>query len=255
MTDLNDLSYWYPLIEGLVPTPETRIVKTEVDLLAFLDKGDDEGFGPMWDFIDELAEAGEEVGWPCFLRTGHGSDKHSWKRSCFVSDVKKLPSHVMALVEWSEMADFLGMPYRNWVVRELLPTEAAFHAFWGDMPITKERRYFAQDGTVLGFHPYWPPEALEGNTEATEWRAKLDVLNEMPDSEVMELSVLSAKVSRALPGAWSIDWLWTTDRGWVLTDMAVASQSFCWSEHPNAPKGDLGPNVRQAALDGLFQQP
>jgi hypothetical protein len=118
----------------------------------------------------------------------------------------------------------------------MLKTEPAFRAFYGKMPITKERRYFDADGCVLGFHPYWPDGAFRNETTEAGWEAKLAALNEMPPEEIAELTALSKRVSDAVPGAWSIDWLWTIDRGWVLTDMAVASESFCWHEHPNTPK-------------------
>lgn len=251
LTDPNNLSYWYPRIKDLVQTPETRIIHTDLDLLPLVDGEKVEGFKS---FTLKLVMAGDEVGWPCFLRTGHGSGKHDWAATCHVPGPFQIPDHVRWLVEWSEMADFLGLPYQTWVVREMLKTDAAFYAFDGEMPITKERRYFAQDGVVLGFHPYWPPDAIEGHTEARGWQERLAVLNEMPDAEVLELCALSARVSRAVPGAWSIDWLWTTDRGWFLTDMAVAATSFCWREHPKAPKGEFGAHPRQVVMDEMFGQ-
>ncbi len=64
-----------------------------------------------------------------------------------------------------------------------------------------------------------------------------------------------------LEGDWSIDWLWTTDRGWVLTDMAVAEQSFHWLDCEYCPKDQRKhPSGRDktvdvsALLDGMIDR-
>lgn len=89
---------------------------------------------------------------------------------------------------------------------------------------------------MLGWHPYWPPSAIEGHTDVPGWETALSLLNAPMTGEVDELTALSELVSTHMQGAWSIDWLWVRDRGWFLTDMAVASESFCWSDYPSAPK-------------------
>ena len=249
--DLNNLNYWYPRIKGLVPVPKTLIIRTGLDLLPLVDDMPVPGFDS---FVAELVAAGDTLGWPCFMRTGYGSGKHEWESTCCVSGPRAVPAHVRALVEWSEMADFFGLPYSTWAVREMLKTEPAFYAFWGKMPITKERRYFVENEKVLGFHPYWPPDAFSDERDEPGWRAKLDALNVMPEDEVRLLTSLSEKVSGAVPGAWSIDWLCTADHEWFLIDMAMASESFCWREYPNAPTVDFGIGERQTAIDKIFHQ-
>ena len=103
------------------------------------------------------------------------------------------------------------------------------------MPITRERRYFVEDGIVIGHHPYWPSAAFADCSDLpSDWEAKLAALNQEDPAEVAELSALSAKVGVVLPGAWSVDWLHTA-RGWYLTDMAHAETSFVWPQHPGAP--------------------
>lgn len=249
---LNDLAFWYPRVAPLVPTPATWIVRTDVELAYLLDGEAPPGLEA---FIDELRRAGDEAGWPCFLRTSHGSGKHDWKHTCFVESADQVPARVAALVEWSAMVDFFGLPTTTWVVRELLHTSPAFSAFWGDMPVTKERRYFVVDGKVIGHHPYWPPEAIEGHTEDPDWRSKLDELNRIHPAEVRELTEMTKQIGNVLEGDWSVDWLWTVDRGWVLIDMALASESYCWYAYPTAPDpAALGHSARQDALDALFGQ-
>ena len=226
-----DLAEWYPLLVAAgIPTPATLIVRTELDLTPLLDGEEPEGFS---DFLAELAAAAETIGYPLFLRTGYGSGKHEWRDTCFVPAPADLGQHVFALLEWSNLVDLFGLPTGTWVVRELLPTEAAFTAF-GGMPITRERRYFVEDGQILGFTPYWPPEAIVAPS-VPDWRERLDAINQMSDGEIAELSALAIRVSAAVPGAWSVDFLWVPDRGWLAIDMAHAEASFCWAEHPNAP--------------------
>ena len=178
-----DLADWFPLVEAAgIPVPRTRIVTTGIELVNLLD-----GIAvPGWeDFTGEVRDAATEMGFPCFLRTGHGSGKHQWRDTCFLRRPEHVAAQVAMLVDWSYAVDFLGLPTHTWVVRELLPVEAPFTAFKG-MPVSKERRYFVNDGVVVGHHPYWPPGAVaEGDPrtvhgsmlEAAEWKAMLAPLN------------------------------------------------------------------------------
>lgn len=257
MTDRLGISLeeWYPIVKDLVDTPKTEIAYAGKDLTPILYAGE-EGAPDVSEEMRKLgidiAAAAQEVGgFPIFLRTGHMSGKHQWKDTCFVPDRESIAQHVYNIVEYSELADvFGGRPTDVWAVREFLRPRAAFTAFEG-MPITRERRYFVVDGEVVGHHPYWPPEAFEilydaewhpskpertHNTSTDLWRDKLELLNADTDSDLIALGALSMKVGAVLPGAWSIDWLWVDERGWVLTDMAWAEESFVWWDHPDAPK-------------------
>lgn len=228
-----DLADWFPrLVEASIPVPRTRIVRAPADLIALLDGETPAGFGA---FLAELEAAGDEIGYPLFLRTGFGSGKHDWVDTCLVTSADDLGQHVFALVEWSEMVDVMGLPTTTWAVRELLPTDPAFTAFSGHLPITRERRYFVEDGRVVGYHPYWPPFAIE-SPSVSDWEVRLSALNEMPPEEVSELTALAERVSTAVPGAWSVDFLHVPDRGWLCIDMAHTARSFIWRDHPCAPK-------------------
>jgi hypothetical protein len=236
-----DLAAWFPLIEAAgVPVPRTRIVSTDIELVNLLDGIE----VPGWEeFVAEVRDAASEMGFPCFLRTGHGSGKHQWKDTCFLKRPEHVAAQVAMLVDWSFTMDFFGLPTSTWVLREMLAVEAPFTAFKG-MPVAKERRYFVDDGAVTGHHPYWPPGAVaEGSPrtvggarlEPVQWKALLEPLNEETPDEVAELTALSEQVAAVVPGAWSVDWLWSPGRGWVCIDMAHAERSFVWSEYPTAP--------------------
>ncbi len=138
------LSTWFPVVEAAgLPVPKTEIIRAgegvEPDLFTVVGDGL-AGDGRVKLLCDEIAAAADRVGWPCFLRTGQGSGKHDWNRTCYLERREDVTAHVCALFEWSQMVDFLGLPCNVWVVRELLKTEPAFHAFSGRMPITREFR-------------------------------------------------------------------------------------------------------------------
>lgn len=242
--DRNDLAYWLPRLQASgVPVPETRVVRTEVELANLLDGKLPEGFT---EFIAGLRGAAEAVGGPpCFLRTGHGSGKHQWGRTCHVADLDALPQHVAALVEWSETVDFFGLPFRTWAVREMLDMRPAFRAF-GGTPVGRERRYFFGNGEVLCAHPYWPAAAVE-DADRPDWLKQLTALNEMPPTERRRLHLLTERVARNFDGAWSLDWLYVPGRDkWFAIDMAEASRSFHW---PGCPHNMTPPQPPTRAFD------
>ena len=232
MTDRNDLSFWFPKLAATgIPVPRTSWITTEVDLLALVDGMRPAGFDA---FLREIEDKARGVGYPLFLRTGHGSGKHEWAKTCCVRNRFELAQHVVALVEWSHLVDMFGLPTETWVVREMLSPTVGFHAFNGRMPIGRERRYFINNGKVVGHHPYWPPASIEQPTNE-DWELILEELNRETAEEVAHLTALSEQAGAAFEGSWSIDWMWTVERGWVCIDMADAWDSFRWSEYPTAP--------------------
>lgn len=235
---LTRLSYWFPLVESAgLPVPETRIVKiSDQDMrLLFTFCLDGEGDPTPWHSLThaiEMAALSLPKPPPVFLRTDFLSGKHSWVETCYVADLSLIPTHVSRLIEKSETFDFVGCPWDVWVVREFLNTRPQFHAFQG-MPITREFRYFVRDGVIEHRQPYWPEYAIEGNfyrgaVEPEDWRSTLSEMNRISANEDTELSRLTLETSAAVPGFWSVDWLQTADRGWVLTDMAEGDKSFRW---------------------------
>lgn len=228
--DRNDLKFWYPLLYKTgVPTPRTEIVRTDVDLLQLLDGKTPPGYEA---FIGALTAAANDIGIPCFIRTGHTSGKHHWLQTCYLPNLQTLAQHVAELVEFSECVDVFGLPYKTWVAREFLPLQTAFTAFHG-FPVNKERRYFIRGGEVYCHHPYWPAEAVAAGRPADpEWRDKLATLNAETPDEIDELTALSRRVSRGFDGAWSLDWAQTADGRWFAIDMAEAYRSFHWPGCP-----------------------
>lgn len=226
--DLNCLSYWFPkLLSADLPVPRTEIVRADCQLLDLLDGKMPAGF---LDFRDKLLTACDKIGWPCFLRTGLTSGKHRWRDTCYLETVDDIESHIAALVEFSAMADFIGLPCDVWAVRETLPTMPLFHAF-RDMPICREFRCFVgAAGEVYCIHPYWPREALEEGLRELfkNWPADYNLLCTMYGQEEHMIRRLASAAGKAIGnGWWSVDVLYT-EFGWYVTDCAVAAQSFHW---------------------------
>lgn len=229
------LSWWFPKLPDDIHTPPTTIIPyTGLDLIFMLD-----GEVSHPDFSSlrlAIENAGDDFGWPLFLRTDYLSGKHSWKDTCHVPGPECVEKRVISLVEESAMADMMGFPTDCWIARKFIPTRPAFHAFGGEMPIVKERRYFVQDAQVVCHHPYWPMEAFLSRDLASKvpnWKELLAEMNVEDVAEVSFLSELSSRVGVEIGGAWSIDWLWSEEEGmWYLTDMAAADQSYHWPDCP-----------------------
>ena len=232
--DVTRLSYWFPKVRDAgLPVPATAWVdvssEEQDDLVAMV--GDGKEARLLDRLCDRIWAAAETLGIaPYFLRTDYTSAKHDWKRTCYLPSRAVLPSHVACLVECSLMANIMGLPIDRFVVRELLPTVPAFHAFNGRMPITREFRIFVRDGVIEHLQPYWSPDVFSNDRTAwvSNWRLLLETLSKLDEFERGMLELWTRKASAAVPGFWSVDWLWVPVRGWVLTDMAEGSQSYRW---------------------------
>lgn len=237
MANRNCMSLWFPaVVESGVPCPRTELIRTDAQLINLVDGVTPDGFDVL---VDMLQVGGNRLGWPAFLRSGQTSGKHDWVNTCYVSGPDDIAQHVYNIVEFSACADLFGLPTDVWVIREMLKVTPAFHAFEG-MPVTRERRYFVEDGKVLGHHPYWPPEAMSFGVDVDDPEERLKPLNYEGELEVEWLTAESERVSRQIEGAWSVDWL--NARGvdgmprWYCIDMARAEDSWVWRGHPTAPK-------------------
>jgi hypothetical protein len=240
----NCLSNWFPRLEAAaLPIPKTILVEHKADLSCLLDGKLPDGW---MEFVERIKTACETMGLPAspvFLRTGQISGKHRWKETCFLKSSHDIQKHIVALVEWSGLVDFIGLPHDVWAVREMLPVEpiATLPAYC-DMPLVKEVRAFIAHGKVLCSHDYWPFGAISeglGRKYSGTGSQLLDDgmpsmqaqrLHELASTDVKEREdahALARRVSKVFDddGAWSVDVLLTRN-GWFVTDMADASQSY-----------------------------
>ena len=238
--DHTALSWWFPKIEAAgVPVPRTKIIQMPPDAQRSLWEcfGGEPGTGDEKAFLDDLKAAATAMGFPCFLRTDHTSDKHSWENTCFLKAADDVPQHVYNLAESSEImggiGGIVGLPWDVWVVREFLPTmPLGVCPVYGNMPLCREFRFFVDDGKVICKHPYWPREALEqGGVDEEQIDLMVLELSSHEKADGEKLRLLAEKTGQAVPGAWSIDIL-ETRNGWYVTDLAEAHKSFHWDDCP-----------------------
>lgn len=235
--DPTALSYWFPIVRDAgLPVPRTTILEmpeaAQKAVWGIFD-GNAPADDSLNDFAAKLAGAAAEFGFPAFLRTDHTSGKHGWDRTCFVADPGNMAQHILEIATYSEMAGLMGLPWDTWVVREFLPTMPIGTApGYGNMPLCREYRAFAEDGTLGCVHPYWPAFALDQG-DVPDAEAAAAALTDISTEDRETIMRLAREATKALGGAWSVDLL-QTKRGWFLTDMAEAAKSFHWPGCPNA---------------------
>lgn len=227
------LLFWYPKIKDHVPTPKTVIVPLpDGNVEAWMDSGIPKAF------VERLRKE-NTFGYPVFMRTDQLAGKHSWVETCYVANAESMGGNCYRLIEENLMADFLGaMNPKAMVLREFLTLNYAFKAFKG-MPVAREFRTFVEDGKLVCYHPYWPQESIKfwaGTKESLNWKKRLAKISEAPShSEIAQIESLVTKVSSLMPPGtyWSVD-VCRTNRGWIVTDLAVGGRSFHWVGCPKA---------------------
>jgi len=231
MMNKNSMFFWWPKVKDLpIPSPETYMVPYKKINTKILDGQTDKDFDSV---ISQLENYADKLGYPVFLRTDEFSGKHSWKDTCFVESKRDLKKHVLRLVEETLMMMF-GPGIQGFAIREFLELDSRFTSHYGEMPVACERRYFADNGSIRCWHPYWPPSAIE-NPSIENWRKELMDIQTPTDEEVKLLTHYAELVSKRLSGYWSIDFCRKKDGIWYLTDMALGEQSYHWATCPNAP--------------------
>jgi len=232
--DKNSLLYWYPKIKTLdIPIPKTEIVEVEDDPFYFSNFV--EGNNNLEKYNVEIFKKAELIGFPLFMRTDLASGKHDWKNSCYVEKKEKLMKNLRGVIEFSFMAHIIGLSINAIVFREYIELEAEFTAFWGELPIAKERRYFIKDGDIQCHHPYWPHDAIL-RPSREDWEVILTQLNTESEEEVALLSDYAKRVASVLKGYWSVDFAHAKDGRWILIDMALGAESFHLKGCPFARK-------------------
>lgn len=228
--------YWWPKVKDLpVPQPKTIMIRHEGAFqgklsYAPIDGEPDEYFIEM---LEGVKKAALKIGYPVFIRSDGTSNKHDWKKSCFVENEEQLYGHICNILEFTAMVMF-GLSFNGIAVREFLSLDWKFTAHWGEMPVAAERRYFVRDGKFQCWHPYWPPTSIK-RPSIPNWRETLKELQTPKKGEPELLTGYAELIGRTLGGYWSVDFCRHKNGTWYLTDMALGDESYHWGTCPNAP--------------------
>jgi hypothetical protein len=249
------MMYWWPRVSeaGDIPVPRTVLVSWSREeataIIGTFDRCADEEVPECVERILELVYLAVPRDRPSFMRGVHTSGKHNWKRTCHVpagATRSVVADRFWHLAEVHESYFWLsGELFEGVAVREMIQTRPIFHTFYGEMPITREFRYFYHEGRVVCHHPYWPPAAIArerryswGGGLPDDWRARLEAISQDTPGEVERLTVLAERIGRAVehPDArsWSIDFLEDANGDWWFIDCAVAERSSHWYDCPVA---------------------
>ena len=247
----SSMSYWWPKIKDL-DIPQPRTISVPLDTTNIVDVLD--GKASIMN-EDKMIQACKDIGTPCFIRNNIMSAKHSWKDSCYVTDIGKVMQHVFHIAEHTLMAEWTGeLRITTMFFREFLELETTgFTAFHGNMPINKERRCFINGGVCLSMYPYWFEDVFKreinnqdriiktigkkkaakaGYTQIpSDWQKRLNKNNVLTHEDRTEIMAHLAKVSAVFPkGYWSVDFTKGKDGKWYLIDMARGELS---QHHPD----------------------
>jgi len=231
----SSLVYWFPKIKGLgIPVPKTEIVPLTPEEIQTYHKCKEDTvfFSRLNEQVRRAIQ--ERFQLPVFLKTDEYSNKHGWKETCFLNDLRNLDRNLAKIIEGSLTVDFLGpLPIEAMVVREFIPMKTGFHAFRGEMPVNPERRYFILNGRVECHHPYWIEDAVVKGTGKEKlpenWRHLAKSMNYESPEEIAILTGYAQRVARVMPEHWSIDFCKSLLKGWILIDMAEGDKSW----HPS----------------------
>jgi hypothetical protein len=236
--DKNSMLYWWPIVKDLgIVMPRTELIPIKdksFDVLANIIDGK-EPFAEM----PIVKSVCAKMGYPIFLRTDHLSGKHDWERTCFIEKETDLPSHIGALIEESLTAGILGVPFTALAVRNYIPMDILFTAFWGKMPVNPEIRVFVKAGVIQCRHWYWITDAIR-NPSIEDWKEVLDRTKIRVESseELDHVSDVACLVAQALHDhgddeQWSVDFCRSAIGEWVMIDMAIGRNSWHQTECPN----------------------
>ena len=221
MVDVNSMLLWHQKIKNLdIPQPKTeQYIFPEEDLKYLYEE--------KFKFdMDTLKKIAKKIGYPLFVRTDLASGKHSWNRSCYVEREKDLERHIIEVIESNLLADLFGLKFKALFFREFIPMDSKFTAFWGEMPVNPERRYFIKDGKIQCHHHYWIEEAIR-KPSIKDWKKVLKKINTETKKEIEFLSKYVMEICKIFPkGYHSVDFCKAKDGRWILIDMATGESSW-----------------------------
>ncbi len=227
----SSMLYWWPKIKDLpIPKPKTLFYMIPPKYFPKIWMSERELAKMIRECIDDIKKIARRIGYPLFLRSDQASGKHNWKNTCYVPNENVLAKHCFEVLDFNLLADIFGLPFKALVFREYIPMNSKFKAFYGEMPISPERRYLIKNGKVIAHFPYWPPDAIEQGSPKEilpeNWRQLLEEMNRETEEEVKLLTEYSLLVAEKFNEFWSIDYCQSKSGKWILIDMARGEVSW-----------------------------
>ena len=229
-TNPNAFSNWFHAVENAgVRHPKTQVLAISPEIQAqILDNKPlaTENQVEMDALVASVQAFGEQHGFPIFWKTSFSSAKHFWNQACALPNGE--PETVM-----NHLAELLTFQCMNGIetftpeliLREMIKVNPVFTAFEGQMPVTEEYRVFARNGTIEGFQPYWPVESIK-DPSSEGWESALATISTPTDRDIDFMTKASERITRALKGYWSVDFLKDKDGQLWLIDMAEGDRSY-----------------------------
>jgi hypothetical protein len=198
------MSHWYPKLSSLdVPTPNTYSVPVEKR----------EGEPPKWD-SNAVQNAVESLGGEAFVRSDYKSASLGLDEGSHIgtNSTEAIDQCLKELVAQHSMMQ-LPLGQRFWL-REWLSLNWDHYA---PETLHPEIRVFIENGEVLCHHP-----RLQGFGRVESGDRRRSYAEDYIDqSWTNELEEYAERVANEFTGSWSVDFVYTTDRDWYCTDMAL----------------------------------
>jgi ATP-grasp domain, R2K clade family 3 len=241
----NSMLFWYPKIKNIgIRQPKTEMIKLIKEDRFFNDieieniaSGNYKDLDP---FMNKIYKKAKKIGYPLFLRTDEISGKHSWKNTCYVTEEKNLKEHIRRLFEETTMINGIWpqIGLKGIILREYIPMNTLFTAFYGEMPVNPEIRAFIWNGEVVCAHWYWIKEAIIRGTPKDKlpgnWEYLIDHSIATLGNSMKKILLPAIKVAKIFNHYWSVDFCQATNGDWVLIDMATGEKSW----HPDCKIND-----------------
>ncbi|MFA6897708.1 MAG: ATP-grasp domain-containing protein [Patescibacteria group bacterium] len=219
--DKSAITYWYPLIKEIIPTPKTVIIPVSIH-----DFDDTDTIGNIINIIQTILDK-ERIRYPLFMKTDTYSAKWYWSDSCFVEHKGNLRANILSLLSLNQDDDC--RPINALVFKQYIQPETKLSAF-NDMPIGKERRYFIENKRVLCHHPYWEESSIEFFKEdyPEDWR---DILSDLNVEDALEVEILTRESELFATliddnGYFSVDFMQGIAGNWYIIDCAEGHKSY-----------------------------
>ena len=230
------MTWWFPKLLKL-ESPDLNLPKTRIiegidwwDIAGMLDFKKPKTIASLVSRLIEITE--KEFSWPVFLRTDYASFKYDWKQTCYVTKPTQFEEAIGNLLNETCM---VTIPIQALFLREFIKMHTVFIAFYGDMPINREFRFFVKGGAVTHMQPYWPPHAMEGYIDEEkfpEWREALELISCLSPKRELRLGKIAVLAGNAMgsKNEWSVDFSEDIRGKWWLIDMARGECSYRWVE-------------------------